>query len=450
MEQKNLEETWQDILSDLSCNVPKPSMKTWFNQVRPIAKVNSTLKLSVPNKIVKFWLEQKFNHFILHSVKSVINEVKSIEYILEDTNQSVKTKSLKSFSLFKKISIFEVNPQTNVNPRYRFDNFVVGSHNELAFAASQGTVQEIGAKFNPLFIYGSVGLGKTHLLQAIGNEVLKKHNNAKKIKYTTSEQFTNGLINALKNQSIDDFKIKYREIDVLIIDDVQFFSGKVKSQEELFHTFNVLYDDGKQVVFSSDRPPIMIPDIEERLKSRFGGGLVVDIIPPDLETRVAILKIKSQEKGVLIDSKILEIIAQKITRNIRELEGALNLILFKIKDVNKLTEDKINALLKDYLQVYYRNITPKKIMKAIIDFYSLKEDELIKKTRKKEIIKPRQVAMYLLRDLGKMSYTSIGDLFNNRDHTTIIYSCDKIEKEVIHNLDLNQEIEIIKSKLLHS
>ncbi|MEK7674041.1 MAG: chromosomal replication initiator protein DnaA [Patescibacteria group bacterium] len=450
MEQKTLDETWQDILGDLSSKVPKPSIKTWFNQVKPLAKVNDTLKLTVPNKIVKFWLEQKFNSFILSSTKSIFNEVKSIEYIIEDNTQSPKTRSTKNFSLFKKISIFEVNPQTNINPKYRFDNFVVGGNNELAFAAAQGISQDIGAKYNPLFIHGSVGLGKTHLIQAIGNEVLKKHNNAKKIKYTTSEQFTNGLINALKNQSIDDFKSKFRDIDVLIIDDVQFFSGKVKSQEELFHTFNVLYDEGKQIIFSSDRPPVVIPDIEDRLKSRFSGGLVVDIIIPDFETRVAILRSKSQERGVLIDNKILDIIAQKITRNIRELEGALNLILFKIKDVNKLTEDKINELLKDYLQVYYRNVTPKKIVKTITEFYSLKEDDMVKKTRKKEVIRPRQIAMYLLRDLGKMSYTSIGEFFNNRDHTTIIYSCEKIEKEVIHNLDLTQEIEIIKSKILHS
>lgn len=450
METKNLEETWQEILGQLSAKVTKPSLKTWFNQVRPIAKVNDVLRLGVPNKIVKYWLEQKFNTLILTAAKSIFNDIKGVEYILSDSERVTKIKTVKTLSFFKKITIFETNPQTNLNPRYRFDNFVVGGNNEVAFAAGQGIIQNAGAKFNPLFVYGGVGLGKTHLIQAIGNEILRKFNNGKKIKYVTSEQFTNNLINALKTQTIDDFKLKFREVDFLIIDDVQFLSGKAKSQEELFHTFNVLYDAGKQIVFSSDRPPIMITDIEERLKSRFSGGLVVDIIPPDLETRIAILKMKAQERGVLIGDKILEIIAQKITKNIRELEGAFNLIVFKIKDLDKLTEDKINDLLRDYLQVFYQKVTPKKVIKVVMDFYSLKEDELLKKTRRKEVIQPRQIAMHLLRDLAKMSYAAIGEYFSKRDHTTVIYSCEKIERDLGNNFELSQEIEIIKAKILNN
>jgi len=450
MEVKTLEETWQDILGQLSSRVAKPTMKTWFHQVRPLARVNETLRLAVPNKIVKYWLEQKFHGHILTAARSIFGEIREIEYVIEESERTTRTKTVKTLSFFKKITIFETNPQTNLNPKYRFDNFVIGGNNEIAFAASQGIIGQPGTKFNPLFLYGGVGLGKTHLLQAIGNEILRKYSGSKKVKYVTSEQFTNELINALKNQTIDDFKLKFREIDLLIIDDIQFLSGKTKSQEELFHTFNVLYDAGKQVIFSSDRPPVAIPDIEERLKSRFAGGLIADITAPDLETRVAILKVKAQERGVLIDDKVLTLIAQKITKNIRELEGALNLLIFKIKDFEKLTEDKINDILKDYLQVFYYKVTPKKIIKSVTDYYSLREDDLLKKTRRKEVIQPRQVTMYLLRELGKMSYSSIGEFFNNRDHTTIIYSCEKIERELVHNLELTQEIELIKAKILNT
>jgi len=447
---KTLEETWQDILGQISGRVAKPSMKTWFHQVRPLAKINETLRLAVPNKIVKYWLEQKFHGHILTAARSVFEEIREIEYVIEEGERTTKIKTVKTLSFFKKITIFETNPQTNLNPKYRFDNFVIGGNNEIAFAAAQGIIGQPGTKFNPLFLYGGVGLGKTHLLQAIGNEILRKYSGSKKVKYVTSEQFTNELINSLKNQTIDDFKLKFREIDLLVIDDIQFLSGKTKSQEELFHTFNVLYDAGKQIVFSSDRPPVAIPDIEERLKSRFAGGLIADITAPDLETRVAILKVKAQERGVLIDDKTLTLIAQKITKNIRELEGALNLLIFKIKDFEKLTEDKINDILKDYLQVFYYKVTPKKIIKSVTEYYSLREDDLLKKTRRKEVIQPRQVTMYLLRELGKMSYSSIGEFFNNRDHTTIIYSCEKIERELVHNLELTQEIELMKAKILNA
>lgn len=449
MENKDLQTIWQKVLEELEKKVPKPTLKTWFNNVTPIQIYNGVLKIEVPNKLVKDWLESKFHLILLKTVKEFIHEIKNIEYIL-NTQIKTRTKRISKYSFQQKITIFEVHPSTNLNPRYRFENFVVGSNNELAFAAAQGVVSNLGTKFNPLFIYGGVGLGKTHLLQAIGNEVLRKYNNTKKVRYATTEQFTNELINALKNQTIDEFRQKFREIDVLILDDVHFLSGKNKSQEELFHTFNELYNSSKQIVFSSDRAPRMIPDIEERLQSRFEGGLVVDITPPDFETRLAILRLKNQEKNYFLPDFALEIIAEKITKNIRELEGALNYVAFRVKNVTNLNKEKVEELLRDYLKQSFKKVSPKKIIKIVAEFYNLKEEDLLKKIRRKEIIKPRQILMYLLREIAKLSYNTIGELLNNRDHTTVLYSYEKIEKEIQQNFELYQEIEILKDKILNT
>lgn len=453
MENNILKENWSKILDNLEKKISKPTLKTWFSNIEPFQFFNGILKINVPNKLVKNWLESKFHILLIKTAKEVIPELKDIEYLINDKNQIhyyQKKSVLKKISYQQKLTIFEVNPSTNLNPKYRFENFVVGSNNELAFAAAQGVVNNLGEKFNPLFIYGGVGLGKTHLLQAIGNEIIKKYGLTKKIRYATTEQFTNDLINSLKNQNIDEFRQKFRDVDVLILDDVHFLSGKNKSQEELFHTFNELYNLKKQIVFSSDRPPRIIPDIEERLQSRFEGGLVVDITPPDYETRLAILKIKNQERGYFLQENILEILAQKITKNIRELEGGLNYIAFKLSRLNNYNEERVLNLIKEYLKQNIKKISHKKIIKIVADFYNLKEDDLFKKIRKKEVIKPRQVLIYLLREIGKFSYSSIGEILNKRDHTTILYSYEKIEKELKEDFDLFQEIEILKDRILNS
>jgi len=451
MNELALNELWDKTIEELIHKTSKPTVKTWFDDVKPVGFFDGILRLSVPNKMVKVWLEQKFHYLLLKIVKGFINDLKQIEYIInEEKNKTIKSPRLsKSLTFYKKINLFDINPSTNLNPRYRFDNFVVGSNNELAFAAAQGVVNDTETKVNPLFIYGGVGLGKTHLLQAIGNELVKRHKALKKIKYITSEQFTTELVNSFKNHTIEDFKVKFRELDCLILDDVHFLSGKTKSQEELFHTFNILYDLSKQIVFSSDRPPGVIPDIEQRLRSRFEGGLVVDITPPDYETRLAILKIKCQEKNYFLDEQILSLIANKITRNIRELEGALNLIIFvmKSKNLDTLSEERVDELLKDYLKQTYKKITPKKLIKVVCDFYNIKESDLFRKTRKINVVKPRQIVMYLLRELTKMSFSSIGEILNNRDHTTIIYSYEKISKELDINVEFSEEIKLLKSKL---
>jgi len=446
MEPIDIQKKWEEILKELENKVSKPTVKTWFSNVRPVQIVDGVLKLEVPSKLVKNWIMTKFNLILLKTVKEKIENIKSIEY--EVSEGTITKKTIRRKIIFQhKISIFEVNPSTNLNPRYRFDNFVVGSNNELAFAAAEGVVNNLGSYINPLFIYGGVGLGKTHLLQAIGNEVYRKYAGTKKIRYATTEQFTNELINSLRNQTIDEFRKKFRDVDLLILDDVHFISGKTKTQEELFHTFNELFNLKKQIVFSSDRPPRMIKDIEERLQSRFEGGLIIDITPPDYETRLAILKMKNQERGYYVNDRILELIAQKVTKNIRELEGCLNYVVFKLKYISNPTDSKIEQIIKEYLQTNVKKISYKVIIKKVAEFYNLKEEDILKRVRRKDLAKPRQIAMYLLREIGKLSYTRIGEILNNRDHTTALYAYEKIAKEIQEDFDLSQEIEILKQRI---
>ncbi|GIW65171.1 MAG: chromosomal replication initiator protein DnaA [Candidatus Parcubacteria bacterium] len=458
MTNEQVETIWDQILNNIKNNVGTSIFNVWFSYFQPKNFNQGILKVEVPSKFVKDWLEKKFSQIILRSVKEIIPEVKSLELIVSSQNiksqekQQTKTyfsKKIDILSSQKKLSLFEINPQTNLNPRYRFDNFVVGQSNELAFAACQAVANSYGKVHNPLFIYGQVGVGKTHLLQASGNEALKKFKNIK-LKYLTTEEFTNEFINSLRNHNVNEFREKFRDIDVLILDDVHFLSGKNTSQEELFHTFNYLYNHSKQIIFSSDRPPKLIPDIEERLRSRFEGGLVIDIQPPDYETRIAILKLKAQEKNVFFDDEIYELIAQKITSNIRELEGALSNIIFHFNQFNqKITLEKVEELLKKFSKEYYRKINPKKIIKTVTEHYELKEDDILKKTRTKHLTKARQCIIYFLREITQLSYTSIGEILK-KDHTTIIYSYEKIVKEMKKNPELSQDIEVIRTKLIES
>ncbi|PIV65028.1 MAG: chromosomal replication initiator protein DnaA, partial [Candidatus Nealsonbacteria bacterium CG01_land_8_20_14_3_00_12] len=310
-----------------------------------------------------------------------------------------------------------------------------------------------GKKYNPLFIYGGVGLGKTHLIQAIGNQV-KKENQVKKVKYVTSERFTSEVISALRSGSlrpndIDDFKKRWREIDLLIIDDIQFLAGKEKTQEEFFYTFNALYDAGKQIVLSSDRPPKSIQTLEERLRSRFEGGMIADISYPDLETRIAILKSKAGEKSVVLSDEVFEYIAQNIKKNVRELEGALNRLIAANNQLNQkeLNLNDVKKILNSILNTPKKSTTLKNIIKAVAEFYDVSEKELLERSRKKEIVKPRQVIMYLLREELKSSFPFIGLKIGGRDHTTAIHACEKIRKEIELDSNLNDEINLIKEKL---
>ena len=337
-------------------------------------------------------------------------------------------------------SNFGADPESGLNLRYSLNSFIVGSSNELAYAAALAIIKDIGKKYNPFFLYGGVGLGKTHLIQAIGNEIKSAYDNKVKVRYVSSEKFTNDVIWAIRNKRMEDIKNKYRLIDVLIIDDIQFIGGKEKTEEEFFHTFNALYENNKQIIISSDRPPRSIPTLEERLRSRFEGGMIADISYPDYETRLAILKTKIQERGIDLDDAVCDFITKKIQRNIRELEGVINKIVFyqttKNIAVDAKTAEKIMA---EITQRPPQNVSPGDIIKAVASFFEIPHCDLIGKSRKKEIVEPRQIAMFLLRDILDLSYPFIGEKLGNRDHTTVIHACEKITKEMNKNQAINQK-----------
>jgi chromosomal replication initiator protein len=443
------EELWQAILAQIQLSISSANFSTWFKNTSILSKEKDIIIISVPNNFSKEWLEKKYNKLILKIARDLDKEIKRIEYkVSSKPILKPKTKKILLPDTDQlKFEELNLDKKTNLNPRYTFENFVVGPFNELAQAASWAVSEKPGSVYNPLFIYGGVGLGKTHLLQAIGNKVVKKLSR-KNVKYIPSERFTSEVINSIKNQTIEKFKSVYRQIDVLIIDDVQFLAGKEKTQEEFFHLFNALYEDNKQIVISSDRPPKAISALEERLRSRFEGGMIADISTPDFETRVAILEKKAQEKNINLDEKILEYIAQNIQKNIRELEGALNrLIAWQKINNQELDLQSIKDVLKKVIQPQTKRINFQKITQVVAEFYNLKESELFLNSRKKEIVKPRQIAMYFLREELKSSFPFIGKKFGGKDHTTAIYAYEKILKEIEKDERLAQEIDLIKERI---
>ena len=341
----------------------------------------------------------------------------------------------------------DIDKSTNLNKRYTFDSFVVGSSNELAHAASLAITKNLGRVYNPLFIYGGVGLGKTHLLQATGNTVLAA-NPVRKILYISSERLTSEIIESIKNKTIEELKQRYAKLDLLIIDDIQFLAGKERTQDIFFGTFNELYGKNKQIILSSDRPPSAIPALEERLRSRFEGGMIADIGIPDYETRLAILNTKCKEKNFEVDNDSLAYIASNIQKNIRELEGALNRIIAFSQIYNKTPDFKeVKKLLAAYLNTPYRKTTHQLIMKSVADFYNIPITDLIKRSRKKEVVRPRQIAMFLLREETKSSFPEIGTKLGGRDHSTVIHAYEKIKKEESGDENTKQELTLIKERL---
>ncbi|MDO8574698.1 MAG: chromosomal replication initiator protein DnaA [bacterium] len=456
----DLHELWRAALGEIGLQISKANYKTWLANTSIVDKKNGVVTVAVPNSFTKEWLENKYHKFILGSLRNIESEIKEVTYQIKPNYVKEELKNKKQLKedeliVHKQLDFAELNvdAETNLNPRYTFDNFVVGPSNELAHAAASAIVKNLGNKYNPLFIYGGVGLGKTHLIQAIGNAV-KKENRGKKIKYVTSERFTSEVITALRSGSlrpndIDDFKKRWREIDLLIIDDIQFLSGKEKTQDEFFHIFNALYDAGKQIIISSDRPPKSIQTLEERLCSRFEGGMTADISYPDLETRITILKSKANEKGFDFSYEIFEYIALNIKKNIRELEGALNRVIASNLNTNKkdLNLTEVKKALNTIVNTPKKSTTFKNVIKAVAEFYDVSEKELLERSRKKEIVKPRQIIMYLLREELKSSFPFIGLKIGGRDHTTAIHACEKIRKEIESDQNFNDEINMIREKL---
>ena len=448
------EELWQVVLAQIQLTTSPANFATWFKNTEIASQKEGKVVIAAPNSFAKEWLENKYGKAIFKILHSLDEEIKEVKYEVRKSGLKVFKRTagppgLETLPEVGQLGFqeFETDKETSLNPRYTFENFVIGPFNELAQAASWAAAKNPGQVYNPFFIYGGVGLGKTHLLQAIGNEVIKNFPK-KKVKYTPSEKFTAGVVSSIKNREIENFKSKYQSIDILIIDDIQFLAGKEKTQEEFFHTFNALYEKNKQIVLSSDRPPKAIPALAERLRSRFEGGMIADIGYPDYETRIAILKTKCLERKIELLEEVLDYIASNIQRNVRELEGALNRLIAYQKLQNLSPDlETAKSLLKNLLAAPSKAVSVKKIIQVVADFYDLKEKEIISSSRKKEIVRPRQIAMYLLREELKSSFPFIGRKFGGKDHTTAIHAFEKITKELEKNENLVEEINLIKQRI---
>lgn len=448
----NHQELWQSVLNDIELQISKPNFVTWLKNSRLLDKQEGTALVSLPNNFAKEWVENKYNKIILASLRNLDETTKKIEFVVENQPETLSKLKKRGDSFNKKFvadqlsfSEWKVDPDTNLNPRYTLSSFVVGRSNELAYAAAAAVVKEVGKKYNPLFIYGGVGLGKTHLIQGIGNEIKNFYENKIRVRYVPAETFINEMVTGMRNKRMEDAKEKYRSIDVLIFDDVQFIGGKERTEEEFFHTFNALYENNKHIIISSDRPPRFLSTLSERLRSRFEGGTSCELHAPDYELRVAVLKTKLQDKGCFLPDNIIDLIANKVLKNFRELEGILNRILSYQSTKNteislKLAEEIVN----EAIQQPTRNINPNQVIKGVADYFEITVNDLISPSRKKSLVEPRQIAIYLLRDTLKLSYPAIGEKLGNRDHTTAIYSFTKLSKDINKNQDLNQKILTIK------
>ncbi len=449
------EQLWQAILGELEVTLTKANFTTWFKNTYIISQEDNKLNVAVPNAFTKAWLENKYHPFIIKALKKISqNKLNEIYYQVCTKSENEKSNLVNLKQVIKTEAEAELEAETEklntrgLNPKYTFDKFIIGKNNELACAAAQAVVKNPGSAYNPLFVYGGVGLGKTHLLQAIGHALLKKSPQLKLL-YVTSEKFTNQFVNAIKTGKIKEFQQKYRELDVLIIDDIQFVSGKEQTQEQFFHTFNDLHQNNKQIILSSDRNPKSIPDLEQRLESRFEWGMIADISEPDLETKIAILEAKAAEKNFKLDKKIVNYLAQNIGNNIRELEGVLNRIIAycQLKNITPVLEDVKNIIQTINLQLPRESLTPKKIIKLVADFYEIEISAVIGSCRKKELVVPRQIIMYLIREESRASFPSIGHELGGRDHTTAMHAYEKIKRELLKNEKIKQDIIMIRQKL---
>ena len=441
----------------MELSLSRAHFTTWFKNTNVVTRDQNSVTVSVPNGFVKEWLESKYNRQILTSIRKLSNEIREVKYIVgqpkpEPLRQDI-SKIISDKEFQEQVSLDqnqEVDKVTHLNKKYAFDTFIVGSSNEFTFACSQAVAASPGKNYNPLFLYGGVGLGKTHLIQSIGNSVLEQWSD-KKVLYTTGEKLTATIVESIRNRTIEDIKSQYSRLDLLIIDDIQYIAGKDKTQEIVFTIFNELHNRNKQVVCTSDRPPKAIPAIEERLQSRLEGGMLAEINMPDYETRLAILKTKSAERNCLLSDEVLAYIATHIQKNVRELEGALNRVAAISQIYNRAPDTKeVKNILNAYLAVPYRKTSPQVILKTVADFFNIPTADLTKRSRKKEVVKPRQIAMYLLREEIKLSFPEIGQKLGGRDHSTVIHACEKIKREEAIDEPLKNEITMIRQRIYDS
>src|SRR5687767_6755702 len=443
-------QVWRAALGELQVSLSPANFETWLRDTQLVDVDDQRFRIAVPNGFAKDWLETRYRSLISQTLARVVGYSVQVDFEVREglaatTDEAAAAASVASVRLEPGRVGGSEGGSASLNARYTFRNFIVGSANRLAHAASLSVAERPGHAYNPLFLYGGVGLGKTHLMHAIGNQVLARFPR-KRVVYATSEKFTNEFITSIQQGKIDDFRSRYRRIDLLLIDDIQFIADKERTQEEFFHTFNAIHEDGKQIVLSSDRPPKLITTLEERLRSRFEWGLIADLTAPDLETRIAILRAKAEEGAVPITSDVIEFIARKVVSNIRELEGALNrIVAYASMGAMPISIELAQAVLSNVLyNPKKRQVTPERIAKAVSDYYGVQMDVLKGQKRDKAIVMPRQIAMFLMREETDVSLLRIGAELGNRDHSTVLHACDKITREIAVNDELRREIAAVR------
>jgi chromosomal replication initiator protein len=466
-------QVWRAALGELQVSLSPANYETWLKDTALVAVDENRFRVAVPNGFAKDWLETRYRSLISQTLARVVGYSVNVDFEVREVQASERVQGAEEDGMTDgvvqpgpvaagaapRVAHIRVEPgrmggpeggSVSLNPRYTFRNFIVGSANRLAHAASLSVAERPGHAYNPLFLYGGVGLGKTHLMHAIGNSVIARFPR-KRVVYATSEKFTNEFITSIQQGRIDDFRARYRRIDVLLIDDIQFIADKERTQEEFFHTFNAIHEDGKQIVLSSDRPPKQITTLEERLRSRFEWGLIADLTVPDLETRIAILRAKADEQAVPIGSEALEFIARKVVSNIRELEGALNrIVAYANMQGMPITVDLAQAVLSNVLyNPKRRMVTPERIAQAVSDYYGVEMDALKSQKRDRAIVMPRQIAMFLMRAETDVSLLRIGAELGGRDHSTVLHACDKIDRESAENEELRRELAAVR-ELIYS
>jgi chromosomal replication initiator protein len=435
------EAVWQHVLEHIRRNITEVEYHTWFERIRPLGIREGVLELAVPTSFALDWIKRHYAPLIQEALGLLGAQVPRFELlVVPGAAQPVQ------------VDIFQAAPQADqgkskLNPKYTFENFVVGPNNNLAHAAAVAVAESPGKAYNPLFIYGGVGLGKTHLMHAVGHSVAKRFPSLK-IEYVSTETFTNELINAIREDRMAEFRERYRSVDLLLVDDIQFIAGKERTQEEFFHTFNALFEAHKQIILSSDRPPKDILTLEARLRSRFEWGLITDIQPPDLETRIAILKMNAEQRGLRIGEDVLEYIARQVTSNIRELEGALmRVVAYASLNGVELTRQVAAKALSDIFAPREVEVDPQEIVRVVAEHFGLRPEDLVGGGRRKEVVLPRQMAMFLVRELTRASLPEIGQLFGGRDHTTVLYAIQKVQELSESDREVQAILRALKEKV---
>lgn len=438
---------WDDVLATVRTQISETEFRTWFTQVRPLGISDGVFQLGVPHSFARDWIRNHFGEVIERALQDLGAPSPKIGF------QVVAFHASKQPDMFTQIPEHAATPPAArergaLNPKYVFSNFVVGPNNNLAHAAALAIAEAPGKAYNPLFVYGDSGLGKTHLMHAVGHAASDALPNAL-VAYITTEQFTNDLINAIRGDQMVAFRDRYRSIDILLVDDIQFLAGKERTQEEFFHTFNALYESGKQIILSSDRPPKDIPTLENRLRSRFEWGLITDIQPPELETRIAILKMNADYRGVKVPPEVIDYIARHITSNIRELEGALvRAVLYASMNQEPLSRQSAAKALSDVFAPSDTQLSMPEILRVTAESFRVAVDALRSKGRRQELVIARQVAMYLIREMTNHSYPEIGQFFDGRDHTTVMYAVHKITELIESDPNVAQRVRELQDALV--